>query len=71
MNLTWMFEEGDEGLLIDDLYQCVEIPTIHIQESEGVFLIWECWDDMKYYEIGRFATLDEAKARVQNWYDEG
>lgn len=71
MKLTWVLEEGDEGLLIDDLYQCVELPMIHIQASDGMFIVWECWDDMTFNILSKFAELSQAISYVQKRHEEG
>lgn len=71
MILSWIYEEGDEGLLIDDLYQCVELPMIHIQLSDGAFMVWECWDDMTFHMLSEFPKLHQAISYVQKRHEEG
>lgn len=71
MKLTWTFEEGDEGLMIDDLYQCNELPMIHIQATDGVFLVWECWDDMTFHVLSEFPELNQAIWYIQKRHKEG
>lgn len=68
MKLTWTYEEGDEGLLIDDIYTCNELPLVHIQDSDSGYVLWEETDDITMLVLGTFRTLTEAKCYLEGIY---